>query len=84
MLDFCVFLKSNNDIDFTFFSVITLVFVKYIINYAIKKEDNQYQRIIKFVFICKTRINVIKSFNNKSNSNDLVRIADIEKLALRP
>ena len=58
-------------------------FVKYIIYYAIKKNCNQYQQIMKFVFICKTRIDAVKSSNNENSSNNLVRIANIEKVALR-
>ena len=53
------------------------------INYAIKQNRNQYQRIVNFVFICKTRIDVVKNFNNESNSNNFVRIVDIKKFALR-
>ena len=83
MFDFCVFFKSNHDINFIFFNVKTFAFVKHIINYVIEKNCNQYQRIMKFAFICKTGIDVVKNSNNESNSNNFVLIANIEKFVLR-
>ena len=38
---------------------------------------------MRSVFICKTRIDVITSLNNENNLNNFVRIANIEKFALR-
>ena len=38
---------------------------------------------MKSAFIFKTRINVVKSFNNESSLNNFVRIVNIEKIALR-
>ena len=69
--------------NFIFFNVKTLAFVKYIINYAIKKNCNQYQLIMKFVFICKTRPDAVKNSNNENYSNNFVRIADYENFALQ-
>ena len=84
MFDFCVFSNTKSWHKFHFFQRENVCFYwKYIINYAIKKNCNQYQKIMKFAFICKTRINVVNNFNNESNSNNFVRIADIEKFGLR-
>ena len=80
---FASLFKLNHDINFIFFNVKMFVFVKYIINDIIKKNCNQYQRIMKSTFIYKTRTDVVKNLNNESNSNNFVRRADIEKFALR-
>lgn len=81
-LAFLILSSFNYNIQYISFNIKTLTFIYYIISYVIKRNCNQYQKIIYTTFFKKTYKNIANLDIYCDIARSVIKIVDIDKFML--